>query len=159
MPKDSRPVPAPPVRRRTTQRALAVLPAPASDALRAARTWLTARYATGVDRVLWETSERPMDDALAIRTVIGTASEGSRADALDVGAALITLCELRQGVDRLEGDLLEAARQAGMDWAAIGAVMGISAAEAEQRYLAVRAGGQLTGAAAGSDDGTGDGPS
>jgi hypothetical protein len=158
MPKDSRPVPGPP-RRRSAARALSLsaLPAPAGDALRAARTWLTSRYATGVDRVLWETSERPMDDTLAIRTVISAVRAGSQADALDVGAALIAFCELCQGIDRLEAGLLEAARQVDMDWAAIGAIMGISPAEAEQRYHSLRPGRTLTEAGAGSDDDRGDG--
>ncbi|MEU8800974.1 hypothetical protein [Spirillospora sp. NPDC048819] len=46
------------------------LPAPTPQRVQQARAYLTARHATGVDELLWESRERPMPDRDAIDAVI-----------------------------------------------------------------------------------------
>jgi hypothetical protein len=54
----------------------------------------------------WETSERPMDDALAISTVIKAVGRQTQAaNVPDVGTARVALSQLRLGIDQLETDV------------------------------------------------------
>ena len=84
---------------------------------------------------------RPMDDVQGIHSVISAArgAEGRPADALDVGAALVLLGNLRLHLDRLETDLLDGAQQVDLSWDVIAAIIGIPAEEAQRRHTALRA--------------------
>lgn len=113
-------------------------PAPAPEMVTAARRHLTTRYATGVDRLLWETEKHPMPDAAAITAAVAA---GDRADALDIASALVLVQASRLGLDHLEHDLFAAGQAAGITAAAIAAVLDLpdeAAAEARQRWLAGR---------------------
>jgi hypothetical protein len=104
----------------------------------AARRQLTGRYATGVDRLLWETEKRPMPDPDAVAAVIAAADH---AEPLDIASALVLSQEARLSLDHLEHDLFEAARAAGITAAAIAAVLelpGETAVQARRRWLAKR---------------------
>jgi len=82
----------------------------------------------------------PVDDLRAIHAVL-QACRGAAAlpaDAVDVGAGLVVLCDLRVYLDRLEADLLDAAQQAGLGWDVIAAILGIPADEAQRRHDALR---------------------
>jgi hypothetical protein len=61
------------------------------------------------------------------------------ADALDVGAALAILRNLRHYLDRLEADLLDAAVRVSLDWDLIAAITGIPSSEAQSRHRVLRA--------------------
>jgi hypothetical protein len=78
-----------------------------------------------------------IDDIRSIGAVLA-AARGGAADALDVGAGLVVLCDLRAHLDRLEADLLDAAQQADLSWDLIAAIIGIPAHEAQRRYAALR---------------------
>jgi hypothetical protein len=85
----------------------------------------------------------PAGDLQAVSSVI-EAIRGSaerRADALDVGAALVMLCNLRRYLDRFETHLLDGAQQVDLSWDVIAAILGIPAEEARHRYAALRARG------------------
>ncbi len=81
------------------------------------------------------------EDIGAVRAVIDSARDGAvrPADALDVGAALVVLCDLRLYLDGLEADLLDAAQRVDLGWDVIAAILGIPADEAERRHRALRA--------------------
>ncbi len=85
--------------------------------------------------------QRCLADILAVNAVM----QGTRAGApaapglLDVGAALALLTNVRRQLDRLEADLLGAARQLDLSWDLIGAIMGLPAAAAEERVRVLRA--------------------
>ncbi len=83
---------------------------------------------------------RPLDDLRAASAVAQrTGAPGQLpADPLDVGAALVLLSNVRLYVDRLEAGLLELASQSGMSWDLIAAIIGIPAAEAQDRLAALR---------------------
>jgi hypothetical protein len=124
------------------RRTLPAVPLPHDAAVREARSWLTARFAAGVDLFLWETEGRPMDDGPAIMAVIHAVNSGegqTQVDALDAAAALISLAAMRSAIDGLEAALCDAARSMSMDWDAIGAIVGISASDAENRYHTMQA--------------------
>jgi 2-hydroxychromene-2-carboxylate isomerase len=113
-------------------------PVPVPQLVTAARQHLTERYAAGVYQVLWQTEQRPMPDPDAVKAVI--AADGG-ADPLDIGSALLLVQAIRMGLDQLEYDLFEAAREAGITDAAIAAVLGLpdeAAARARQRWLTAR---------------------
>src|ERR1700745_197673 len=106
----------------------------------ASRRHLTERYASGVDLLLWETEKRLIPDLDAIRSVTEGGASG-RAEGLDMGAALVLVQAARLGLDRLEGELFEAAHAMGMSPEAIAAVLELpdaAAAEKRQRWLAQR---------------------
>jgi hypothetical protein len=86
-------------------------------------------------------SSHPAEDIQAITAVIDAArGDADRpADALDLGAALVVLCDLRLYLDGLEADLLDAAPPAGLGWDVIAAIIGIPADEARHRHQALRA--------------------
>jgi hypothetical protein len=103
----------------------------------ASRRHLTERYATGVDLLLWETEKRLVPDLDAIRSVTAAAAAG-RAEGLDIGAALVLVQAARLGLDRLEGELFEAAGAMGMRAEGIAAVLNLPnamAAGKRQRWL------------------------
>ena len=114
------------------------IPAPAPETVAAARRYLTERYAAGVDRLLWETGQRPMPDLAAITEVL--AADG-QAGPVDIGCALVLVQAIRLGLDHLEHDLFEAASRAGVTTKAVAAVLDLTdeaAAEARHRWLAQR---------------------
>jgi len=84
---------------------------------------------------------RPLDDLRAATAVAQAADPQGHppAEPLDVGAALVLLSNVRLYLDRLEASLLELAQQADMSWDLIAAIIGIPAADAEDRLLALRA--------------------
>ncbi|GAA4637011.1 hypothetical protein GCM10023196_089150 [Actinoallomurus vinaceus] len=103
--------------------------------VRAARAHLTGEFSRGVDRLMWETHERPLGDVQSVRAVIQAASGGGAVDVTGLGAALLLIRAIRLDVDRLEWELLESARAAGLGWESIAAVMDLSgAAEAQERH-------------------------
>ena len=112
-------------------------PAPSPEMVSASRRHLTERYASGVDLLLWETEKRLIPDLDAIRSVTEAAASG-QAEGLDMGAALVLVQAARLGLDRLEGELFEAASAMGMRPEAIAAVLELpdaAAAEKRQRWL------------------------
>jgi hypothetical protein len=111
------------------------LPAPDPDTVRAARAHLTGKYSRGVDRLMWETHKHPLADLEAVRAVIDTASDGGVVNATDLGAALVLMEAMRLDVDRLEWHMLESARDAGLTWESIAAVLDLAGAtEAQERH-------------------------
>jgi len=114
------------------------IPAPAPETVAAARRHLTERFAAGVDRLLWETGQRPMPDLDAIAGVL--AADG-QAGPVDIGCALVLVQAIRLSLDHLEHDLFDAARGAGVTTRAVAAVLDLAdaaAAEARHRWLAER---------------------
>jgi hypothetical protein len=61
-----------------------------------------------------------------------------RADAMDIGAGLVVLCDLRAHLDHLEAGLLDAAERAGLSWDVVAAIIGIPADEAQRRHRQLR---------------------
>ena len=115
-------------------------PAPSPDTVTASRRHLTERYAAGVDRLLWELDERTMPDTEAIRAVHSAASDGESPDALDIGAALVTLQAVRLEMDLLEADLLDAAKSGQVTAESLAAVLGLPDADAlDARHRALAA--------------------
>jgi hypothetical protein len=84
---------------------------------------------------------RTVDDVRTVNSVIEAVRSGAErpADALDVGAGLVMLGNLRLYLDRLEADLLDAAQQVDLSWDVIAAIIGIPAEEAQKRHRALRA--------------------
>ncbi|MDX6390629.1 MAG: hypothetical protein QOJ73_1692 [Streptosporangiaceae bacterium] len=119
------------------------IPAPDPDVVDNARSRLASRYLVSGGDHAGEMPARPMDDVHAINSVIDAArgEAGRRADALDVGAALVMLCNLRLYLDQLETDLLDGAQQVDLSWDVIAAIIGIPAEEAQRRHTALRARG------------------
>jgi hypothetical protein len=101
----------------------------------------TAQLATTARRYLDGVPARPADDIRAINAVIDAAREDAEhpADALDVGAGLVVLCNLRLYLDQLEVDLLDGAQRVGLGWDVIAAIVGIPASEAQERHIVLRA--------------------
>ena len=97
--------------------------------VKASRRHLTERYASGVDLLLWETEKRLIPDLDAIKSVTEAAASG-RAEGLDMGAALVLVQAARLGLDRLEGELFEAAHAHGHAPEAIAAVLDLPDAAA-----------------------------
>ena len=112
-------------------------PAPSPEIVSASRRHLTERYASGVDLLLWETEKRLIPDLDAIKSVAKAAASG-RAEGLDMGAALVLVQAARLGLDRLEGELFEAAGAMGMRPEAIAAVLELpdaAAVDKRRRWL------------------------
>jgi hypothetical protein len=118
-----------------------VLPAPDPSVADSARLRLAAHRALSPGPPAEQTPDRPGEDIQAINAVIDAARGDAErpADALDIGAALVVLCDLRLYLDGLEADLLDAAQPAGLGWDVIAAVIGIPADEAQRRHQALRA--------------------
>jgi hypothetical protein len=140
--------------------ALHDIPAPDPAVVESARLRLADRHGARTGQrslqpaVLAEDDQPPADPAdqfLAaadpaddIRAVIAMADAASGltakpADALDVGAGLVLLCQLRIYLDRLEADVLDEAENAGLNWDVIAAIMGIPVAAAQHRHAALSA--------------------
>jgi hypothetical protein len=117
-----------------------VLPAPDPSVADSARLRLAAHRALSTGPPA-ERALAPAEDIQAINAVIDAARGDAErpADALDIGAALVVLCDLRLYLDGLEADLLDAAQPAGLGWDVIAAVIGIPADEAQRRHQALRA--------------------
>jgi hypothetical protein len=117
----------------------AFLPAPAPEMVRAARAFLTPRYAVGVDGFLWETMDHPLPDLDAIDAVIAASDRarqgtGEQPQPMAVAAALIVLGAARLNTDQTEARLLNSAQAAGMGWEQIAAVLDLSVEEAKERH-------------------------
>jgi hypothetical protein len=106
-----------------------------SARVRIAAQLLVTRQSAG------EVAGCPIDDIRAVSMVIEAARDGAQhpAEALDVGAGLVVLCNLRLYLDRLEADLLDAAGRVGLGWDVIAAIVGIPASAAQERHIALRA--------------------
>jgi hypothetical protein len=114
--------------------------APEPDVVDNARVRLASRYALNRSQDPGETPGHPMDDVRAVSAVIDAVSSGSEpsADPLDVGAALVMLCNLRLYIDQLEANLLDAAQQVDLSWDLIAAIIGIPADQAQRRHADLR---------------------
>jgi hypothetical protein len=117
------------------------IPAPDPDVVDNARSRLASRYLVSGGHHAGEVPARPTDDVQAINSVIEAVrgEAGRPADALDVGAALVMLCNLRLYLDQLETTLLDGAQQVDLSWDVIAAIIGIPAEEAQRRHAAMRA--------------------
>jgi hypothetical protein len=136
------------------QAAIPFLPALPDEMVSAARDYLTHLYAIGVAEFLWESMEQPLADLDAITAVIeasGQAQPGAREQpsAMQMGAAIVVLGAARLDMDRMEARLLQAARDCGMGWAQIAAILGLPGGELERRYRQLTA--RLEKAAADAD--------
>ncbi|TDC88177.1 hypothetical protein [Actinomadura sp. 7K507] len=118
------------------------LPVPSPEMVHAARAHLTRRFGKGVEALLWETHGYPLPDVDAIAKTIAAIRAGLPDDppgSTDLGAALVVLQAARLDMDRLETELIDAVREAGLDWAAIAAVLELpDAAAAEERHARLR---------------------
>jgi hypothetical protein len=117
-----------------------VLPAPDPNVADSARLRLAAFRALSAGLPAERASARRAQDIQAINAVIDAARGDAErpADALDIGAGLVVLCDLRLYLDGLEADLLDAAEPAGLGWDIVAAIIGIPAAEAQRRHHALR---------------------
>lgn len=118
---------------------LGCLPAPPAETVRAARAYLTPRYAAGADAFLWEAMELPLPDlecvdAVSAASDLARRGGGDQPGAMEAAAALVVLSAARLDIDRAEARLLEAAQHAAMGWEQIAAILGVSVADAEERY-------------------------
>jgi hypothetical protein len=116
-------------------------PVPSPETVTASRHHLTAQYARGVDRVLWEAEKRPMPDADAVHALVSAAANGDRVDALGIGASLVLTQAMRLDLDLLEADVLDAAQASGMSPESLAAVLELPSAdqvEARHRMLAAK---------------------
>jgi hypothetical protein len=115
------------------------LPAPSPEMVRAARAYLTPRYAAGVDEALWEVLEQPLPDLDAIDAVIAASDRarsgaGDQPQPMEVAAALVVLGAARLDLDQTEARLLNAAQAAAMRWEQIAAILDLSVDETEERH-------------------------
>lgn len=104
------------------------------------RAQFAGRSAAPVDQFAETASAQLIDDIRAIGAVLAAARSEFSAptEALDVGAALVVLCDLRAYIDHLEAGLLDAAQRAGLNWDLIAAIIGIPADEAQRRHRRLR---------------------
>ncbi len=118
-----------------------VLPPPDPAVVDDARLRISAHRVLSAGQPLRQALLRRVEDIRAIHAVIDSAGGDAprSADVLDVGAALVVLCDLRLYLDGLEADLLDAAQQVGLGWDVIAAIVGIPADEAQVRHRALRA--------------------
>jgi hypothetical protein len=115
------------------------LPAPSPEMVRAARAYLTPRYAAGVDQVLWELMEQPLPDLDAIDALLADSDRaqrgpGDQPQPMEVAAALVVLGAARLDMDQTEARLLDAAQASAMGWEQIAAILGLTVQEAEERH-------------------------
>jgi hypothetical protein len=117
------------------------LPAPDPGVADSARLRIAAQRVLTAGQPPDYAAARPIEDILSISAVVRSARADTArpADALDVGAALVVLCDLRLYLDGLEADLLDGAQQVGLSWDVIAAIIGIPADEARHRHRALRA--------------------
>jgi hypothetical protein len=108
------------------------IPAPPPELVAASRRHLTERYASDVDRLLWQTEKRFIPDGAAVSLVTDAATAGL-ADALDLGAALVLVQAGRLDLDGLEYEIFQGTHAAGMRRDALAAILGRPAAAAGTR--------------------------
>jgi hypothetical protein len=108
------------------------IPAPPPELVAASRRHLTERYASDVDRLLWQTEKRFIPDSAAVSLVTDAATAGL-ADALDLGAALVLVQAGRLDLDGLEYEIFQGTHAAGMRRDALAAILGRPAAAAGTR--------------------------
>jgi hypothetical protein len=102
--------------------------------VRAARSYLTGRYARGVEQMLWESDQYPMSDLDAINAVRAAAV----ADDLpgpDLAAALVLVQAARLDLDQLEAKVLRAAQHADMSWDSIATVLGLPSPDLAEEHF------------------------
>jgi hypothetical protein len=118
-----------------------MLPVPDPAVLDSARLRIAGHRLLSAGQPIREGQVGRAEDIRAIRAVIDSARDDAvrPADVLDVGAALVVLCDLRLYLDGLEADLLDAAQRVDLGWDVIAAIIGIPADEAERRHRALRA--------------------
>ena len=117
-----------------------VLPAPDPAVVDNARLRIAAHRVLSAAEPIQQVPVRQEEDVRAIRSVVDSVGAAAHpADALDVGAALVVLCDLRLYLDGLEADLLDAAQRVDLGWDVIAAIIGIPADEARHRHHALRA--------------------
>jgi hypothetical protein len=118
-----------------------LLPVPDPAVVDSARVRIAALRVLGAGQPTRQTPVRQAEDIRAIQAVLDSLGDDAvrPANALDVGAALAVLCDLRLYLDGLEADLLDAAQQVDLGWDVIAAIIGIPADEAERRHRALRA--------------------
>jgi hypothetical protein len=121
------------------------LPIPSPETVRAARSHLARRHAEGVEELLWQEHGRPLPDVDAIGKSIDSVRQARSAGgppplATDLAAALVVLRAARLDMDRLEVELIEAVRDAGLGWEATAAGLDLPDGDtAQQRYEGLRA--------------------
>jgi hypothetical protein len=113
------------------------IPAPDPGVVESARLRLAARRALTVGRDPDGMAAQPAEDLRAVSALLHEAIP--RADAIDVGAGLVVLSELRLHLDRLETGLLDLAQQVDLGWDVIAAILGIPAERARRRHARMRA--------------------
>jgi hypothetical protein len=119
-----------------------VLPAPDPAVVDNARLRIAAQRVLSAAQPIRQAPMPQAEDLRAIRSVIDSVGAATHpAGALDVGAALVVLCDLRLYLDGLEADLLDAAQRVDLGWDVIAAIIGIPADEARRRHRALRAQG------------------
>lgn len=109
--------------------------------LAALRAQASARPASQPVNQLAETASAWLiEDIRAVGAALASAGRphSGPLDALDVGAGLVVLCDLRAHIDGLEADLLDAAQRVGLSWDVVAAIIGIPADEAQRRYGRLR---------------------
>jgi hypothetical protein len=110
-------------------------PGPDPAMVRAARAYLTSRYAHGVEQLLWEDDAYPMSDLDAINAVRAAAAAAQTLEGPDLAAALVLVQAARLTLDQLEARVLQAAEDAAMSWETIASVLDLpSAALAEEHF-------------------------
>jgi len=117
------------------------LPVPDAAVVDSARLRIAAHRVLSAGQPIDRAPVRHAEDIRAIHSVIDSARDDAvyPADALDVGAALVVLSDLRLYLDGLEADLLDAAQRVDLGWDVIAAILGIPADEAQHRHRALRA--------------------
>jgi hypothetical protein len=114
------------------------IPAPDPGVVDSARLRLAARRALTMGRRDPDgMAAQPAEDLRAVSAVLHEAIPP--ADAIDVGAGLVVLSELRLHLDRLETGLLDLAQQVDLGWDVIAAILGIPAERARHRHARLRA--------------------
>jgi hypothetical protein len=91
-----------------------------------------------VEELLWQEHGRPLPDVDAIAKSIDSVRRAQDAGeptplAMDLAAALVVLRAARLDMDRLEVTLVEAVRDAGLDWEAIAAGLDLPDGDAARR--------------------------
>jgi hypothetical protein len=112
-----------------------------ADSARLRLAALRAKAAAQPENQFAETaSARLIKDIRAIGAVLASVHGklGGPAEAIDVGAGLVVLCDLRAHLDHLETGLLDAAEQVGLSWDVVAAIIGIPAEEAQRRHVRLR---------------------
>jgi hypothetical protein len=118
-----------------------VLPVPDPAVVDSARFRIAAHRVLNAGQPIRQGPVRQAEDIRAIQAVIDSVGDDAvrPADVLDVGAALVVLCDLRLYLDGLEADLLDAAQRMDLSWDVVAAIIGIPADEAQRRHRALRA--------------------